>query len=39
MTPFDDETVESALSDRGLAVETHDDFGSGDDRTVLVGVG
>ncbi|MEZ3116372.1 class I SAM-dependent methyltransferase [Halobaculum sp. MBLA0147] len=37
MTPFDDETVRSALVDAGLSVETHEGFGPDDDaRTVFV---
>lgn len=36
MTPFDDGQIESALADQGFAVETHDGFGPGDDRTVFV---
>lgn len=36
MTPFDDGQIESALADHGFAVETHDGFGPGDDRTVFV---
>lgn len=38
MTPFEDATVAAAIRDADLAVETHDGFGPGDDRTVFVGV-
>lgn len=38
MTAIEDETLEAALEDAGLAVETHDGFGPADDRTVFVGV-
>lgn len=36
MTPFEDGRIEAALADHGFAVETHDGFGPGDDRTVFV---
>lgn len=38
MTPFEDGRLAAALEACGLAVETHDGFGPGDDRTVFVGV-
>lgn len=36
MWPYRDERIESALIDRGLAVETRDGFGPGDRRTVFI---
>lgn len=38
MTPFDDETVGTALVETGFEVETHNGFGPDDHRTVFVGV-
>lgn len=39
MTPFADETLETALADAGFDVETHDGYGPDDDRTVFVATG
>lgn len=36
MTPFEDGTVREALLEAGFAVEAHDGFGPGDERTVFV---
>lgn len=37
MTPFEDERIDAALTERGFDVETHDGYGPRDGRTVYVG--
>lgn len=38
MTPFDDETITTELSQRGFGVETHNGYGPDDHRTGFVAI-